>query len=435
MRASSLTFGGAAVNIFLGLVVSSLTARILGPRGRGIFVLALLLPNLISLLSDLGMTSSVVYFVAQERYRLSVLAGNSIVIGIVLGALGILAGAIVLAVSGHQLFAGVPSTYVLVALLALPALDVGPFLQHLFAGQQRFVAFNTVGVASTAITAVPVLIALLVLRTGPFGLIVGQTLGVTAFVVALSFWLRRDLGALELRPCWPYWREGLTYGGKAHVGNVFGFVNLRADTWLIGIILNPAAVGVYSVGVAVMERLWLLPTAVGQVLFPRIAADPEGGGDVTPLLLRAVLTVTGAGAIVLVGLAPLIVRVLFSARYLGVVSSMRFLAIGVVALAGSDLLLHDLSGRGRPEIGGYIGALGGVTNIILNVVWLPRYGITGAGMASAVSYGVTFLGCIGFYCKVSGSSVRRLLVPRLSDVKLYQHAIVRLLRGSRRDGA
>jgi O-antigen/teichoic acid export membrane protein len=433
LRASSLTFGGTVVNVVLGLALSALTARVLGPRGKGIFVLALLLPNLISLLSDLGMSVSVVYFVAQRRYRLSLLAGNNIVIGAVLATLGILAGVAVVTAGGHQIFPGVPTTYVLVGLLMLPALDVGPLLQNLLVGQQRFVTFNIAAVAATVVGALPMLFALLVLHTGPFGLIVAQTLGTTVFVLGLALWLRTELGSLELRPRWSYWREGLSYGGRAHVGNVLGYANLRADTWLIGIMLNPAAVGIYSVGVALMERLLLISNPLSQVLFPRIAADSDGQShEITPLLLRAVLAVTSVGAIVLVLLAPEIVRLLFSARFLSVVSSMRFLSVGVVALAGSNLLMGDLSGRGRPEISGYVGSIGAATNIALNILWLPRFGITGAGMASAVSYSVTFATCVFFYCRVSKTSLRGLLVPSRSDTRVYGQAFRVLAHRARR---
>ena len=429
-RASSLTFAGAAVNVVLGFVVSALTARLLGPTGKGIFVLALILPNLIALVSDVGMSVSAVYLAAQRRYRATLLAGNNTVIGLLLAALGIAAGAGFLLLGGRDLFPEVPLHYVLVALLVLPALDVGPLLQNVLLGQQRFVAYNAAAVGAVVVGTVPVLAALLVWRS-PFAVIVAQVVGASAFALALAAWLRHDIGPFAWRPSWPYWRESLAYGAKAHVGTVMNYLNLRADSWIIGILLGPAAVGLYSVGVTVMERIWLLPNAVGLVLFPKVAADADADGGsraMTPLVLRAVLVAAAAIAAVLCVLAPVLVRLVFSSRFLPVVPSMRFLAVGVVALAGGNLLMHDLSGRGRPEIAGYVGTLGAATNIALNLVLVPRHGITGAGMASAVSYGIAFAASLVVYCRVARTTVGAVLRPRRSDVVHVRAALDRARR-------
>jgi len=89
-----------------------------------------------------------------------------------------------------------------------------------------------------------------------------------------------------------YTRKVLKYGIKAYLGNIVGFLNYRADTFILNYITDPSQVGIYSVSVNMAERLWIPSTAIGTVIFPRIASlenDEESRKQITPATARSVL--------------------------------------------------------------------------------------------------------------------------------------------------
>jgi len=60
-----------------------------------------------------------------------------------------------------------------------------------------------------------------------------------------------------------------------------------------------------------------------------------------------------------------------------------------------------------------------ITNIILNILWIPRYGIAGAALASTISYSVTLITQIFIYCKLSGAAWTKILFIQKGDWALY----------------
>ncbi|MBC7109287.1 MAG: polysaccharide biosynthesis C-terminal domain-containing protein, partial [Methanomassiliicoccales archaeon] len=66
------------------------------------------------------------------------------------------------------------------------------------------------------------------------------------------------------------------------------------------------------------------------------------------------------------------------------------------------------------------------TNIALNLLWIPRYGIVGAAWASTVSYTVSFLGALFFYCRLSGNRWTKVILPQRGDWALYWKTVATL---------
>src|SRR5690625_4040025 len=57
--------------LFGGFIVSVITARLLGPEGKGIITAVFVFPTLIISFADMGIRQSTAYFIGQNKYRLS----------------------------------------------------------------------------------------------------------------------------------------------------------------------------------------------------------------------------------------------------------------------------------------------------------------------------------------------------------------------------
>jgi O-antigen/teichoic acid export membrane protein len=96
-------------------------------------------------------------------------------------------------------------------------------------------------------------------------------------------------------------------------------------------------------------------------------------------------------------------------------------------MSGWRILANDLYGRGKPELNIYISSASFALNIILNVLWIPRFGIIGASLATSISYTFAFLLITAVYSKVSGNRLWNIIIPRNSDFYFYRNLITKII--------
>jgi O-antigen/teichoic acid export membrane protein len=74
-----ITFSTQIIAVIFGIAVTIVTARVLGPEGKGAYSLILLVPTLLALLGNLGIGFANVYFGGKWRYSWAELSSNSLV--------------------------------------------------------------------------------------------------------------------------------------------------------------------------------------------------------------------------------------------------------------------------------------------------------------------------------------------------------------------
>jgi O-antigen/teichoic acid export membrane protein len=412
------------LNLGFGVLTSVILARLLGPGGKGIYTLATLLPSLIVTFGNLGIAPATVYHMARGEFRRQEILGNNVLLSLGIGGLGVLAGLVVILFFRETVFPGVSSSYLLLALVLVPVEFFFSYVNYVLLGAQRIKEFNYVQIAQSGLFLGFVALTLLGLRAGVTGAILAGLFTwviVDALVFRLAQWVARGI---DFKPNTSYIKRATTYGVQAHLANILGFLNYRVDMFLINWFLNPAAVGLYSVGVGLVEKLWMVSYAASTVLFPRVAAETEEQRrkEFTPLVARTVLWTTALGAIALVLLSHWIVLLLYSEAFLPAVGALQALLVGIVALSAGRVLATDIAGRGFPGLNIFTGLAAVATNVVLNLLWIPRYGIVGAAWASTVSYMVSFFGNLFFYCRLSRNSWSKVVLPQRGDWALYLRA-------------
>lgn len=417
-----LTSGLAAV---LLLATTVLTARAFGPVGRGELSLATQFLMLAASLGSLGLGVAATYHAARGGWPRGLAFGNSVVIGLSLGAgILVLCGSVV--GLGGTTFRGLPATDLLLASLAVPFLLAVANIQSVYQGYRDFRAFNGITLAQAAL---PLLLIGIAISLGG-----GVRAAITATVVAVVLLFAASIGyARRSTPIsWgidsAYVRALASYGLRVHPANVLGYLGYRLDVFLVDGFKGAAAVGLYGAGVVIAEGLWMPSQAVSTALFPTIAAaDTESRRrSITPLATRNTLWLTGiVGAIVFIAADP-IVDLLYSSRFSASAGVVRILVPGIVFFAAARVVTNDIAARGRPLVNSIVGAGSVLFNVALNVVLIPRAGIDGAAWASTGSYSLLFLATIAVYRSVTGVPLRALVVPTREDGARYARLVKRL---------
>jgi O-antigen/teichoic acid export membrane protein len=180
-------------------------------------------------------------------------------------------------------------------------------------------------------------------------------------------------------------------------------------------------VGFYVISVGIAEKLWMLSQTVSTVLYPKLASMKDEGekNRFTPVISRNVLLITVAGAFAIFLLSKWLILLLFSEEYLPSIRPLQVLLIGVIALSVTRLLSSDIDARGKPIINTYIGFIVVITNMILNILLIPKFGIMGAAWATSISYSLNLIVKLFVYCRLSGNPVADVIMFKKSDIKLY----------------
>jgi len=426
-QATALTVVSQVLILLLGTGTSVLLARLLGPEGKGIYALALLFPTLVARLINLGIHQATVYYAAQGRHSLKDILGTNVAFATGFGMLGILVGLVVVLLFRESAFPGVAQSYLLIGLAMIPLNLLFNYSIGLLLGARRFGLTNLTEICRALMNLVLIGVVLWGLGKGVYGALIATAMSWFVVDALLLFGARKVVGGISFGFPSGYAKKALLFGIQAHLGSILMFLNFRLDFFLINTFLEPTALGLYSISVAVAEQLSLVSLAAYRVLLPTVATDEveRKRAELTPLVARIVGGLTALAAILVFFFSSLIVKLLFSTSFLPAVQPLQLLLPGIVALSISRVLASDIAGRGRVILNTYVAALAVVVNLTLNVLWIPKYGISGAALASTVSYSFSLVFRILLYRRLSRNPLR-VLVPKRMDWQLLLRGCVLL---------
>jgi O-antigen/teichoic acid export membrane protein len=374
----------------LGLVASVMVTRALGPEGRGEFAVATTLAALAVQLSNLGLPSSNTVVVARQPERLGAVTANALLSSAALG--GLTAAVLWAIAAAFPRLAPANGGLLALCLLWVPLGLAYLLVQNLLIAIQQVRISNRAEVVQRLIGIA--LIALVV--------VAGWATATTAFLaslvalgVSLAFLfaqLAKRLGGATLRPDRALFAEHLGYGLRSYFTSLCAYAMLRIDLLMVQYLRGAEQVGYYSVAVGMADLLYMIPSTVGTLLFPRLSAmttreEKWRATNRTTLLMAAALAPL---ALVASLLAPWITRLLFGARFLPAVPAFVWLMPGIVAYGSTFASLFLLS-VGLPAMVLVMWAGFVILNVALNLVLIPRYGFVGASISSSITYTACFV--------------------------------------------
>ena len=423
IRDTLVTFSTQIIAVVLGIGVSVVIARVLGPGGKGAYSLIILVPTLLALVGNLGIGGANVYFGGSRKHNWTDLSSNSRVLALLLGTF--LASAVLayLFVVNPSFLSGLALGGLVLASLVVPLSLMVTYFTSILLGQDRIKEYNLVTLAQSGTLLMLVVILLLAVKGGVFSTIAawaGATLVAAVFAILLVRRTTTIRWSFHRQP----FRDSVKFGVKGYLGSAIQFLNYRLDMLLVAMFMGTTFVGYYSVSVAMAEALWYLPAAVGTVIFARTPGmKAEDANRSTPRICRNTLFLTIMAGLLLFILSRYIILLLFGSAFLPALEPLWLLLPGIVALSVPKVLAPEISGRGKPIVGTIAAGVSLAVNIPLNIVLIPRIGISGAALASTASYAVSALVTLVFFLKISKNSWVDTLLFKREDLQLYVRAL------------
>jgi len=425
------TVGTRLITMAFGVFTGIITARMLGPDNRGIFALAALFPASIVTLSKLGQGIASVYFIRREKEEVSQVASNVLMIALVVGVL-LIGGALLLRETLlASVLRGVPVWAFVIVLPMIPILLVESYLYGILQSTDRFRVYNTRLIAEAVFTLSGMFVALIVLRQGLYG-----AFAVTITVrIVMAVWVVITVhrgSPLRMRFDVPLFRRMMRFGLKSHVQIIASHFHFKADMYLVAYFTSPAEVAYYAIAARLAEHIMMVPQSLGMALYPRLAGSDIAHADLmTATACRQTLALTAGIGVVLSLVGRWLITTWYGVDYAPAAAPLVYVCIGVVMMSLYVLLSRNFTSRNKQVINivsAYVALLG---NLGLNLVLIPRYGIVGAAIATAISYSTSAVLLLVFFLMESGLAWYDVLILRRSDIAMWKTLATGLLAQAR----
>ncbi len=393
----TLLFRGLSTPVALLLVV--VQSRFLHPSGRGAFVLAVLSVTILSrLLGHLG--AGVVNRLREEDVDVRGLVHRALGLALALSPLGAL-----VIVAWAQMTGDVGMTLAALAAAALLPNVVWQTISGVLLGLARVRLWNVVQLLPPPLTLAGMLILVVWLDGGVRGAVLAWGLAhllTAAFALAATHELWLPLAAPRISEA--------TSRAIVHLGLVMGAVQVvnlfsyRVELYILRTYEGLSEVGVYSIAMQAAESMWLIAAAVASaVTAPAVHETEERAARLIARACGRGLLMT-AGVAVPVGLAaPFLIPLIFGAGFSSAAIPLALLLPGVVAYAPVSILVVYLSiRRERPRLSLAVSVVAMLVTTALALVLVPRYGASGAGLASTIGYLAGAFCAWGAFVRLSG---------------------------------
>lgn len=216
----------------------------------------------------------------------------------------------------------------------------------------------------------------------------------------------------------------LRFGGWVTVSQVVSPLLVYIDRLMIAALNSLAAVTFYAVPFEAMLRLRIVPSALVDTLYP---AFSERGGDKDSGLqslyqrsIRYLLPILTCGMLYLFVLGPdLFTAWMGQAFALHVSVVLRILVLGVFVNALAPVPYNLLQALGRPDITGKFHLAELPLHVLLCVLLIPKWGISGAAAASTIRMAIDsalLFWAAGRYCGCSLRFVCAQVLPRIAPL-------------------
>ena len=412
--------GKSAAKMFVARTIASvfavltgiLVAKFLGPSGKGIYSGAQLLVALPVAVTG-GAGAALTYLMTKERRSIGELLAP---LGVVFAALLAAAWIAILVWSAFAGWSMVTTALVSV----LPASIVLSWQQSYYVATGEFRRFNAQTMMQPALTFAGVGGALLLAHAGASGALAAWVICnyvVAALVVVDTLGRRGETSGASFSE---NLRDFVRFGAQSATNAALGTLNYRVDSLLLAAMLGFASFGIYSIAVNVGELAFLLTRPIAAAVSRQLGTlERAQAAELTARVVRVTTTLMLPVAALAFVLGPWLITLVYGATFAPAAFPLRVLLPGIVAFATAGTFASFfLFQIGRPSIVTIVNVVMIVAQAIACIVLVPRIGLSGAALASTLTYVIGAAANTLWFCRLTGLHPVDLWIPKPADLQL-----------------
>lgn len=430
LRGSAMRLASDGSGVVLGTIASIITARVLGPAGKGTLAALTFVTLLVIQCCTLGLGDAAVVRIGQAKATAQqALSASLVVVG-----LASLAGAVVvLGYSLLQLPVGDAGIWAAVAVGCLTVVvgSVGQLLIYIVYARERVVAVSVLTIAMSVTAALSVVAFCVVVDLDVLGgMLAGLVAAGLGFVVATTMLAREHL-RLRPRVVPGYLRPALSFGLRAQLANVLAYSTARVDLLFVYALAGHHDAGIYSVALTLGTVTGFVAIALSFASFPSMTAMSDHDAlELTATMARVATLLGLVFATVLAAATSTLIAVLLGGEYSDALTPTIVLLFANVLWGVQWLLSRSLAARGDPSLLVRCFSANLAAMAAADLVLIPLAGADGAALGALVGAVVGLVVCLRTY---HGRGVhQRSFVPRPADARRVWAVLVQVRRAATR---
>jgi len=392
---------GLVASTIISAVGTIVVARLLAPSEYGIYTIAFIVPNFISIFADWGVGGAMVRYIAQynsegknNSLRGIVVSGMvfKTVIALLLSVISLLLSAFFAStVFGRP---QIVSLVQIASLMILASAFVG-IAQSAFIGVERMELYS-ITLVITSIVKTVLTSVLVVIGMGAFGAVTGYTL--TVFFSALTSLALLGMLYRSFMGSEPYKlkimadiRTMLKYGLPLSISNILTALFSSFLTFLLPIFATDILIGNYSVANNFSVLVTFFSTPITTVMFPAFAKldgqrDPETLKNVYQFSVKYAALLVVPAAFLLMVLSQPAIATLFGSKYTFAPLLLSLMCAGSLSTAfGSLSNLNLIMGQGKTKFMLKLSLVMSAIGFPLGYILISRFGVIGQPITSDIS--------------------------------------------------
>jgi O-antigen/teichoic acid export membrane protein len=402
------TLLGQGFILGLGVLTGILSARILGPVGRGEYAAVMIWPLGIATLLSLGINQAVAFHVGRKTFVISEVATAAAIIGLVQSFFSIVIGLLVIPFALAKYSPTVRHLGIAFVLLT-PAWILSGYPGSIFQGLQDSVRFNLIRVMAP-LTYAAGLVGLYITHAASLTCVICFQLAGYVVALALGSTMVWDVLRLRAKRNSSVIPRLISFGYRTQATNIATQFNQRIDQMALSLFVPPQQLGLYAVAVTLSTAVTVFPQAAGLVTFSRGSGQSADDAKRTiGVSFRASLLWLLVCCSVLYVVSPFLIHLVFGAAFDRSIVACRILLPGALMIGLNQVLYNGASALGRPALPSYAEGVSMTVTAIGLYILVPRYGYIGAAIVSSVAYTTSFLLMLVLAHRQLGLSLRVLL--------------------------
>ena len=398
-------FGEQVLRILAGLFVGIYVARYLGPEQFGIYSYAVAFAALFGAIAKLGLDGIVVRDLVDHPDKRDIYLGTAFWLKLIGALLTLITLAFAVQFTDNDATTNL-YIFIIGSGLIFQSFDV---VDYYF---QSKVLSKYVSISKLIQLALSSILKLyfIIIQADLFWFVLVSLIDQISFGFSLAFaYWRQKIGSFfwrfsvgtakaMLRNSWPLILSGIAV-----------IIYMRIDQIMIKEMLGEREVGLYSAAVKLSEAWYFVPVIITSSLFPAIVKAKKINLELYHQRLQRLCTLMAwlaiAIALPVTFLADSVVSLLYGYHYreAGSVLAIHIWGAVFVFLGVSSGAFFTVENYTKKTF--YRTALGAFSNVMFNVILIPRYGINGAAIASVLSQFIA-----NFAYDLFDSSIRNLVI-------------------------
>ena len=207
----------------------------------------------------------------------------------------------------------------------------------------------------------------------------------------------------------------IKYGMLCMIMHSLMTLNYNLDILFLKNIVDVYSVGLYSVGVSLANMLWLIPDALKDVLVNKTSRNDSINEIVKVTKYSLYFSLFIILGVIVFG--KLFIQILYGYEFINSYWCTIILFVGCFSMVIYKLLHPLYIANGQQAYVVKVLAISVVTNIILNVLLIPRFSIYGASISSVFSYSVCSILFLVDFCKKYNKRIVDFIILKKGEIK------------------